>query len=509
MPLLPLRPHQQVALDGIKRSVSAGKRRPVLLLPTGAGKTVVAAHMILGALAKRKRVAFCVPALSLIDQTFSRFSENGIEIGDMGVMQADHPWRRPNAPVQICSIQTIAKRGFPEVDFTIVDENHLRFEAIDKWMASAPEKIFVGLSATPWARGMGDHWDDLIIPTSIAELIDQGYLSKFRVFAPSHPDLSGVKIVAGDYHEGQLSERMSGAKIVADVVTTWLERGDNQPTLCFAVDRGHAQLLHDQFGSVGVTSAYVDANTDREERARIIAAFHRGELKVINSIGTMTTGVDVDCRCIIMARPTKSEILFVQCIGRGLRPAAGKEFCTILDHSDTHLRLGMVTDIFHDTLRTAAGEAREKKEKSDKAPTPLECVACACLIPLRAPECPNCGYVPRRASRVQVEQGELIELGAGAAKSKREPALVKLAAMGEQAVYSQLLAMQGEKKDGWVSFKFKTVFGRWPPRWLSRQHDEPSNALRSWVRYEQIKWAKSRPAQRYDGADSEALAYAD
>ena len=141
--------------------------------------------------------------------------------------------------------------------------------------------IFVGLSATPWAKGMGDRWDDLIIPTSIAELIEQGYLSKFRVFAPTHPDLSGVKIVAGDYHEGQLSERMSGARIVADVVGTWLDKGDDQPTLCFAVDRGHAQALHDQFASVGVTSASsVDANTGvGKQRNRINSLFQAGEVK--------------------------------------------------------------------------------------------------------------------------------------------------------------------------------------------------------------------------------------
>jgi len=511
MMLRPLRPHQQVAIDGIRQSLSTGHRRPTLQLPTGAGKTVVAAHIIAGAREKRKRVGFAVPALSLIDQSFERFRENGIDPGDMGVMQSDHPWRRPNAPVQICSIQTIAKRGFPDVDFAIIDENHLRFEIIDRWMAERPEMIFVGLSATPWSRGMGDHWDDLIIPTSIADLIEQGYLSKFRVFAPTHPDLSGVKIVNGDYQQDQLSERMSGAKIVADVVTTWLEKGDNQPTLCFAVDRAHAQLLHDQFASVGVTSAYVDANTDREERARIIGSFERGEVKVINSIGTMTTGVDVDCRCIIMARPTKSEILFVQCIGRGLRIAPGKSQCTILDHSDTHLRLGMVTDIYHDTLRTSKGDAEEKKakRKPDSAPTPLECVVCACLIPVGAHECPNCGYVPKRACTVVTQDGELQELGAAAPKGMRESALEKLARQGEQAIFSQLIAMQGTKREGWVRHKFRAIFDKWPSRNLSLRQEEPSNALRSWVRSENIKWAKSRESAPRDNADSTELAYAD
>ena len=493
MPLLPLRPHQQVALDGLKRSVSSGKRRPVLLLPTGAGKTVVAAHMILGALAKRRRVAFCVPALSLIDQTFERFRENGINPGDMGVMQGNHPWSRPNAPVQICSIQTIAKRGCPEVDFAIIDENHLRFETVDKWMAEQPDKIFCGLSATPWARGMGDWWDDLIIPTSIAELIELGHLSKFRVFAPSHPDLSDVKTIAGDYHEGQLSGIMSGPKIVAYVGGTWLEKGDDQPTLCFAVDRGHAQALHDQFASVGIASAYVDANTEREERLRLNALFQSGEIKVINSIGTMTTGVDLDVRCIIDARPTKSEILFVQRIGRGLRIAPGKEYCTILDHTDNHLRLGMVTDIYHDTLRTSNGDARKEKQLEERiVPKPFECPRCGQLVPYKAMQC-ECGWVSRRPNKVQVEQGELRELGASGPRLKREPAIERLKRDGEQAIYSQLLGLQGSKKDGWVSHKFRAIFDRFPPKYLARDPVEASSAMRSWVRSENIKWARSRP----------------
>jgi len=495
--LLPLRPHQERAIDGVKASFRAGKRRPVISLPTGAGKTLIATHIIHGALTKGKRINFAVPMLNLVDQSFQRFMQNAVDPADIGVVQGDHDWRRPQARVQIVSVQTAARRGWPDADLIIVDECHLQFDAVNKYIADNPGKLFVGLSATPYSKGLGDHWDDLIIPTSIAELIEQGYLSKFRVFAPSHPDLSGVKIIGGDYHEGQLSERMSGAKIVADVVGTWLDKGDDQPTLCFAVDRGHAQALHDQFASVGVTSAYVDANTEREERKRIIDQFQAGEVKVICSIGTMTTGVDVDCRCIIMARPTKSEILFVQCIGRGLRTAPGKEVATILDHSDNHLRLGMVTDIHHDTLRTSKGDAerKEKREVERETPKPFECPKCTRLIPYKSLTCEGCGWVSRRPNKVTVQAGELRELGASGPRLKREPAIARLAREGEQAIYSQLLGMQGTKKDGWVGFKFEKIFGHKRTRNLLREASEPSSALRSWVRAENIAWARSRDNQ--------------
>ena len=500
MPLLPLRPLQERAIELLRASIRSGHKRPVIQAPTGFGKTVLSAHIVSGAHAKRNRVAMCVPRLSLIDQTFDRFVQNGINPGDMGVMQASHPWSRPNAPIQICSIPTIAARGFPEVSFVIVDENHLQFEVINRWITEHPEMTFIGLSATPWSKGMGDFWDDLVIPTTISELIDKGDLSKFRVFAPTHPDLSGVKIVAGDYHEGQLSERMSGAKIVADVVGTWLDKGDDQPTLCFAVDRGHAQALHDQFASVGVTSAYVDANTEREERNRINSLFQAGEVKVINSVGTMTTGVDLDVRCIIMARPTKSEILFVQSIGRGLRTAPGKEITTILDHSDNHLRLGMVTDIYHDKLRTSKGDAdrKEKREEERATPKPFECPKCTRLVPYKALEC-ECGWVSRRPNKVQVCDGELRELGATGPRMKREPAIERLKREGEQAIYSQLLGMQGTKKDGWIGYKFERIFGHKPSRFLLRDPHEPSSAMRSFIRSENLKWAKSQPPRHSEG----------
>lgn len=498
--LHPLRPLQEKAMAMLRESLHRGNRRPTIQAPTGFGKTVLAAHIVAGALAKRKRVAFVVPMLNLIDQTFEMFRENGLDTGDMGVIQGDHPWRRPQASIQICSAQTLAKRGFPEVDFVVVDENHLRFECIDDWQAADPSKIFVGLSATPWSRGMAKHWDDLLIPTSISELIALGDLSKFRVYAPSHPDLSGIKTIAGDYHEGQLSERMSQPKIVADVCETWLAKAENRPTLLFAVDRAHAAKIHQSFEGMGVSSAYVDALTPRDERQALRKAFARREVQVICSIGTMTTGVDMDIRCISFCRPTKSQILFVQSIGRGLRPAEGKEELLILDHSDTHLRLGMVTDIHHSRLRGGAkDEASAPKEKL--APMPKECPKCLCLIPVRAPECPGCGFVPERRSNVLVEDGELVEMGAGAKKPKRSQA-------DELEWYAQLLgfARQKQYKPGWAIMKCKEKFRieRLPSGYKFTVAKECGNEVRSWLRSRQIFWAKSKANPRNQAGRDEA-----
>lgn len=330
-----LHPHQVAALDGLKSSLRSGHRRPMLHLPTGAGKTVIGAHIVAGARSKGNRVGFVVPMLSLIDQTFERFVENGIDPADMGVIQGDHEWHRPHAPIQICSAQTLARRGMPDVSVLVVDEAHIRDAKLHAYLASEESRSVtaVGLSATPWSRGLGLVYDDLVSPISMRELIGQGFLSQFRVFAPSHPDLEGVSTDAksGDFQVGELSERMSAPTLVADIVATWLERGENRPTLCFGVDRAHASLLADQFEKSGVSTAYVDANTPREERGAIASRFKAGDVKVICNIATMTTGVDLDVRCLILARPTKSEMLFTQIIGRGLRTAPGKEDCIARD----------------------------------------------------------------------------------------------------------------------------------------------------------------------------------
>ncbi len=488
-----LRPHQQRAIDGLRQSLMAGHRRPILQAPTGAGKTVIAAHIVAGARAKHKRVCFCVPALGLIDQTFERFVENGIDAAEMGVIQGDHPWRKPGAPIQIATAQTLARRTLPDTDIVVIDEAHIRHSIYETWMATpAYEKTpFIGLTATPWAKGLGRLFDDLIKPTSLSELIELGHLSKFRVFAPSHPDLTGVRTVAGDYHEGDLAERMNTEALVADVVQTWLVRGQDQPTLCFAINRMHAQALHDRFAEAGVAVAYIDANTPREERDRIGKQLAAGAVKVVCNIGTLTTGIDWDVRCLILARPTKSESLFVQIIGRALRTADGKDHAIILDHSDTHLRLGMVTDIDHDELDSGRKEAKSEAKKKD-LPLPKECASCACLIPARMRECPNCG-AEQKLPQFSEADGDLVEIGGA-----RQPAgsvTDAIRKLGKQNVYSQLVMIMEDRgrSKGWVSHTYKDIFGVWPKS-LGHWPMDPSPLVRSFVRHKDIAYAKRRNA---------------
>jgi len=484
-----LRKYQYSAIEQLRDSLSSGKRRPVVQSPTGSGKTVVAAAIINMARDKDKRVLFCVPALSLIDQTVDRFRQNGIF--EIGVMQGQHEMTDYAQPVQVCSIQTLARREIPKADLVIIDEAHVMFKLYDDWMGRPEwQKVpFIGLTATPWSKGMGapGRWDDLIIGSTLDELIELGHLSKFRVFAPAHPDLTGVKTLAGDYDIKGLGNAMDKAPLVADIVSTWLERGDGRSTICFAVNRVHAKHIQTQFIDAGVSAEYMDAYTDLEDRSDIIRRFENGDVQVICNVGVLTTGFDSDVRCIILARPTKSEILYVQMIGRGLRTADGKDDCLILDHSDTTLRLGFVTDIGTDKLHDGTAN-RQTTER--KAPLPKECPSCAFLKPPKARKCPACGFEPVAKSEVQNEDGELREI-TRAKKVKDNP----YSMAEKQRWYSQFVLhaeLRGYKK-GWSYWAYKDKFGVGPDSTIL--HIPASGILpevQSWITARNIRKAKSR-----------------
>ena len=490
-----LRPHQERAIGLLKSSLAKGHRRPMVQAPTGMGKTVMAEHIVAGALAKGNRVCFVVPSISLIDQTVQSFYEAGIR--DVGVIQGQHPLTDYSKPVQVASIQTIARRDYNRLAFNVivVDEAHVLYKAMIEWMESWNKIPFIGLSATPWTKSLGKHYDDLIIASTTKELIDSGYLSNFRVFAPSHPDLTGVKTIAGDYHEGQLSEAMQRGSLVADIVSTWKARGEGRPTLVFCVDCAHAKNVHDQFNAAGIPCGYIDAYTEIEERQAIADRFHSGDLKVVANVGCLTTGVDWDVRCIVLARPTKSEILFTQIIGRGLRTADGKDDCLILDHSDTHLRLGFVTDITHQTL--CDGSKPDSTTKEREEPLPKECTKCTYLKPAKVHQCPQCGFAPEKQSQIETEAGELKELEAGmGSEEKRQRKRNRDFSPDEKEIFFGSLKSIAHKrgyKSGWASNQYKSHFGVWPNAYRDARHCEPTQEAVNWVKSQQIRHAKRKP----------------
>ena len=469
-----LRRNQIESIHGLKRSLSQKNRVVMVQAPTGFGKTVLACAIVEGARAKGNRVIFVVPSISLVDQTVASFRAQGIS--GIGVIQAAHELTDPDQPVQIATVQSLKNRRIPHADIVIIDEAHIWYKFYETWMESWNKTPFVGLSATPWTKGLGKHYEDLIIVTSTQELINDGYLSDFVVFAPTSPDLSKVRTKAGDYHEGDLSTAMNKKEITADIVNTWKEKGKGRPTLCYGVDRAHAKHMQNEFILGGVKCGYIDAFTDREEREDISEQLHRGELEVVCNVGCLTTGIDWDIRCIILARPTKSEILFTQIVGRGLRTAPGKDHCLILDHSDTHNRLGFVTDIAHkDLCDGKPNKAGERKERDE--PLPKKCSACDFMKPAKVHICPNCGFAPQKQSTVKVKDGVLEELIRG---KKKKPK--KYTKEQKQEWYSMIkyIAQSRGYKSGWIAHTYKSKFDVWP-KGLSDISLEPSDEVASYV----------------------------
>jgi len=493
-----LRPYQQEAIEAIRQTVRGGVTRLVVQAATGAGKTKMAAAVVEGARSKGNRIAFVVPAVSLIDQTVESFYDEGIK--DVGVIQANHMMTDWSRPVQICSIQTLqSRKAFPAANAVIFDECHRLHETHKQWLTDPEwQKVpMIGLSATPWTKGLGKYFQSLLIVATTKDLIDQGYLSKFRVFATGHPDLTKVKLTAGDYNEGQLSDAMQKGALTADIIGTWQKLWNKGKTLCFAVDKAHARSIQERFEQAGVSCGYQDAETPSSERSEIKRKFHNGDYRVVSNIQTLTTGVDWDARCLILARPTRSEMLYVQIIGRALRTAEGKDHALILDHSDTTSRLGFVTDIHHDQLSN--GQPLPPAERRD--PLPKECSKCTFLKPPRTRVCPNCGHEAKAPiNSLYEDDGELIEFVPGkivAGNLQRVNNPQKVWTEQERKVLYKELKGYAEThgyKETWAAVKYKSKFGGWPPkawgRLVAAQMPSPGTLL--WIKRDNIAWAHSK-----------------
>lgn len=480
-----LRLHQIDAITQLRESLKSGKKRPVLKLPTGSGKTLIAANIIASAREKGKRVLVIVDAIELIDQTVAAFYDEGLH--SMGVIQAKHPMTDYSRPIQIASVQTLARRQCPEFDLAIVDECHAVYETVRKLIEENPEKPFIGLSATPWAKGLGLLYDDLIQPASIRQLTDLGYVAKLKAYAPAHPDLTGVEVRAGDYDDMQLSKVMRGEKLVADIVSTWRELGDDRPTLCFCVDLAHAEMMRDRFEDAGISAGYIDGSTEPLDRKAIRRQLDAGRIKIVCSVGTMIKGVDWKFGTVIDAQPTKSLMRHVQKLGR-LRPFPEWDSAIVLDHSDNLLRLGLPIDIHREKLDTTKKGEKATEQEAEVKALPKACPQCAQLAPKIDRRCSNCGFEGKRFSDIQEGTGSLVEVGGNSSGPKKP----EWSAEAKERTFRELLGWCVEKGKPvqQASGKYKDRFGHWPPRKHGLSPLPPSLDTEMWIKASQIRYAK-------------------
>jgi superfamily II DNA or RNA helicase len=487
-----LRPYQVAAVAELAAAFSAGHRAPVLVLPTGSGKTVIAAELIRCAVAAGERVLFLAPRRELIAQTSEKLDAIGLA---HGVILAGADARAGlAAAIHVASVDTLVSRLLrreslilPAYDLVLVDEAHLSITAVRaQLLATWPAAARIGLTATPTrkdGRALGVLYDAIVEPATTASLTAAGYLAPARYWSWPTPDLRGVRTTAGDYNLADLEVLLNQAPLLADVVATWLQRAADRRTIVYAVSIAHAVALAEAFRREGVAAEHVDAGTPAPVRAATFDRFRCGETQVLTNCFLAAYGFDLPAlSCVVLARPTQSLMLYLQMLGRGLRIADGKRDCVVLDHSGAVHRHGFATDARCWTLagRTALVPSPSRATEPRQA---KECPACHAVW-LDGATCPECGYTLRPTGQmVATLPGDLVELAAAAAVREDE---------NRRRFHAELRGFAAEHgfKPGFAFVKYLERFDTKPAwSWRDDAPLPPSRATRGWIR---SRWIAAR-----------------
>ncbi|OCC05151.1 hypothetical protein BA190_09560 [Labrys sp. WJW] len=397
--------------------------RVLLQSPTGSGKTVLASFMSGSALSKGLRVGFICHRRELIKQTAKTFTRAGLPFG---IVSAGITGDR-RAPIQICGIQTLANRldFFKHFDLVLWDEaHHVAAASWARVMEQYASAKHVGLSATPErmdGNGLAQWFQTLVPGPKVSWLIENGYLSPYRLFQPAMPDLDGVRAGGNDFNRDDLSAAMQKPKLIGDMVEHYHRIAPGKRNMVFCVSVKHSLAVVDRFNAAGYRAAHIDGDTDSKVRDDLIDDFTAGRIQVLSSVDLVSEGFDLPAiEVATLARPTRSTALYLQQVGRALRIAEGKTEAIILDHAGnsvpTHLGgrgHGYPDDDREWTLEGRKKRKRKSDEFNDEEEAQVEMRRCPhCYHAHRpAPVCSRCGYEYPVEGRTLLEaEGELTEV---------------------------------------------------------------------------------------------------
>ena len=449
-----LRPYQQIAVSELRLALQA-LQSVLLVMPTGAGKTVVFTEIARLASDKSKTVYILVHRRELVRQASDKLTKAGVEHGiiSAGFKPSRH-W------VQVASVQTLVRRLLTvarDPDLLIIDEaHHAVAGSYDKIIRRFPQAKIVGVTATPQrldGRGLGTHFDKLVQGPTVEQLVKQNYLSIHKVFAPPVlVDLNNVKTRAGDYANDQLSDAMDRPSIVGDAISHYRRLADGLPAIAFCCSIKHATSVCESFTAAGYRAKLVTGNMPMEERDEAILGLADGRTQVLCSIDVVSEGTDVpEVSCAILLRPTMSEALYLQQVGRILRPKPGK-VAIVLDHVGNTVKHGFIDDRRDWSLN----DKPKKQRNSEPAPTVRQCPECFAAFKPQ-PVCPCCGHpFPIKPQRQLTQrEGELKEMRRQDAIERRE----RRQEQGRARTLPELLALAAQKgyKPGWA---YKIFYGR-------------------------------------------------
>jgi DNA repair protein RadD len=504
----PPRPYQSSGHAELREKFRAGLRRLLLVMPTGTGKTGLAAMIIEATLQKGNEVLFLAHRKELIDQCSRTLDLFGVE---HGVIKAGHWRERPDAPVQVASVQTLIKRKIrPRARVVILDEAHRSLNDTNQTILGwYPDALSLGLTATPTrldGRGLGAMYESIISPITMREAIAQGYLLQPRVYEPDRPNLTGIRRTRGDYDQGQLAGRLAEQpKRIGNLVENWLELAEGQRTVCFAMNVEDSQMIVARYRDAGVAAEHLDGQTPESQRDAILSRLESGETLVVSNVDVLVEGYDLpSLGCIQLGRPTLSVTRFLQMIGRGSRPYQDQKYFVVLDHAGCCHKLGDPT-----ADRTWTLEDRPKRERDDEGMM-LTCETCSLMRPANMFRCPRCfpktSWQSSMFAGLPIEvEGKLVERGENdpnvmccskcdservdlerfndlqisvtcrdcSARTYQPDALATKQASEtrRRAEYDRLESVRVSKgfKEGWTAHQYRNLFGDWPPKaWRKR-----------------------------------------
>jgi len=498
------RPYQARGLNLIRQAIKDGHKSILFQGPTGSGKSITISEIIRGGYEKGKTVLFLVHRKKIFNQVRKYMDDLGIPYGIIKGGEKHEDWH----PVQLAMVQTAHRRlHLPYIqpaDIILIDEAHTSASATYlKVIEKLQKNVLVGLTATPVRKngyGLKKAGYTVLIQGSqyggdINDLTSAGSLVPIRYYAPCEPDLDGVPIQGGDYNLRILESRLLEGRVLDDIVPNWFRYAEQRKTFIFAARVKHSIAIRDMFIKAGVTAEHVDGDTPDEEQFAILERFENGATKVICSCDLYIEGCDIpSIGCIFVARSTKSIRIWMQMIGRGMRPAPGKENCIVIDHSGSYSEHGPVSEINNWSLssdcKTVNTKQLERKERNSK---PITCPVCGNLYTGQL-MCPVCLNVPVKAQfgeDIEYIDGILGEIVSSTGKAK-----VKVPTLAEkQDWYSQLkgYAEAKSKEWKWCQGQYFAKWKEWPGREMERlPTKEPSGEVSSYIRSRNIRYAKAR-----------------
>ncbi|MGD0107541.1 MAG: DEAD/DEAH box helicase [Rhodopila sp.] len=343
-----LRPYQAAALDLLRDAYRQGARAPLFVLPTAGGKTIVFAAIAAAAVAKGRRVLVLAHRRELIRQASAKLTAAGVP---HGVIAPGFPLTAD--PVQVASVQTLTRRQVPMFHFAVIDEAHHAVSATYRRILAALEAAkLLGVTATPErldGKGLGIKaggvFDQLVAGPSVAELTKLGFLAPARCFASPPPDLTGVRTVQGDYARDGLAKVMDVADITGDAVEHYARLAPGKPAIAFCVSIAHAERVATAFREAGWRAQSLSGLTPVRERDAALLGLGTGAVQVVTSCELISEGLDVpSVGAVILLRPTQSLAMYLQQVGRGMRPAPDKAALIVLDHCGNIPRHGLPDD---------------------------------------------------------------------------------------------------------------------------------------------------------------------